>query len=56
VGVIPVTVYPMTDAVGATAATGDITPSGTASFAAQYVFRIGGVSPCRSRFPPAPST
>lgn len=44
VGVIPVTVYPMTDASGATAATGDITPSGTPSLAAQYVLRVGGVS------------
>jgi phage tail sheath gpL-like len=43
VGVIPVTVYPMTDAVGATAAAGDITPSGSPSEAGQYVFRIGGV-------------
>jgi hypothetical protein len=44
VGVIPVTVYPMTDAVGATAATGDLTPSGTASFAADYQVRVGGVT------------
>jgi|GEM_PF-1830050 len=43
VGVIPVTVYPMTDAAGATAATGDITPSGTAAFAAEYKLRIGGI-------------
>jgi|SRR6478736_99451 len=44
VGTIPVTVYPMTDAVGATAATGDLTPSGTAAFAADYVVRVGGVA------------
>lgn len=44
VGVIPVTVYPLTDAAGATAATGDITPSGTPSDAGQYTLRVGGVS------------
>jgi phage tail sheath gpL-like len=43
VGVIPVTVYPLTDAVGATAATGDITPSGTTSEAGTYQLRVGGV-------------
>jgi phage tail sheath gpL-like len=43
VGTIPVTVIPLADAAGATAATGDITPSGTASAAAEYYFRIGGV-------------
>jgi len=44
VDVIPVTVYPMVDAAGATAATGDITPSGTATVAASYVARIAGIS------------
>lgn len=44
VGVIPVTVYPMVDASGATPATGDITPSGTSTLSAQYVLRVGGVS------------
>ncbi len=44
VGVIPVTVYPLSDAVGATAATGDITPSGTTSEGGQYTLRVGGVS------------
>lgn len=44
VGVIPVTVYPLTDAVGATAAAGDITPSGTTSDSGQYTLRVGGVS------------
>lgn len=43
VGTIPVTVYPLTDAVGAVAATGDITPSGTASLAGEYKLRVGGV-------------
>lgn len=43
VGVIPVTVYPLTDAVGATAATGDITPSGTTSEAGTYQLRVGGI-------------
>lgn len=43
VGVIPVTVYPLTDAVGATAATGDITPSGTTSESGTYQLRIGGI-------------
>ncbi len=43
VGTIPVTVYPLSDAAGATAASGDITPSGTATVAAQYQLRIGGV-------------
>ncbi len=43
VGTIPVTVYPLGDAAGATAASGDITPSGTATVAAQYQLRIGGV-------------
>lgn len=43
VGVIPVTVYPMVDAVGATAAAGDITPSGTATQAAQYNVRVAGI-------------
>ena len=43
VGVIPVTVYPLTDAAGASAAAGDVTPSGTASLAGQYVLRVGGV-------------
>ena len=31
VGTIPVTVYPLEDAAGATPAVGDVTPSGTAS-------------------------
>ncbi len=44
VGVLPVTVYPLTDAAGASAATGDITPSGTTTEAGQYTLRIGGVS------------
>ncbi len=44
VGVIPVTVYPLGDAAGASAATGDLTPSGTTSDAGQYTLRIGGVS------------
>lgn len=43
VGSIPVTVYPMADAGGASAAAGDITPSGTASLAGAYRLRIGGV-------------
>src|SRR4051812_43635702 len=33
VGTVPVTVYPLSDAAGSTAAAGDITPSGTASVA-----------------------
>lgn len=44
VGVIPVTVYPMVDAGGATAATGDITPSGTATAAGSYQVRVAGIS------------
>lgn len=44
VGVIPVTVYPLTDAGGASAAAGDVTPSGTPSLGAQYVLRVAGVS------------
>lgn len=43
VGTVPVTVYPLSDAAGSTAAAGDITPSGTASVAAEYRLRIGGV-------------
>lgn len=43
VGTISVTVYPLSDAPGAVAATGDITPSGTATKAAAYRVRIGGV-------------
>lgn len=43
VGVIPVTVYPLTDAVGSVAAAGDITPSGTATLAAQYNVRVAGI-------------
>jgi phage tail sheath gpL-like len=44
VGSIPVIVYPVTDAydVGV-AATGDITPSGTATAAGTYKVRIGGI-------------
>jgi phage tail sheath gpL-like len=43
VGSIPVTVYPLADAAGAVAATGDITPYGTASAAGEYWLRVGGV-------------
>lgn len=40
VGTIPVTIYPLQDDVSGVAATGDITPSGTATRAAQYRVRL----------------
>jgi phage tail sheath gpL-like len=43
VGTIPVMVYPLSDAGGAVAASGNITPSGTAYKAGEYRLRIGGV-------------
>ena len=43
VGSIPVTIYPLTDAAGATAAVGDITPSGTATDAGTYYARVSGI-------------
>lgn len=42
-GTIPVIVIPLSDAVGATAAIGDITPSGTGTRAETYRARVGGV-------------
>jgi phage tail sheath gpL-like len=43
VGTIPVTVYPLVDDASGVAAAGDVTPSGTATEAASYVLRIGGI-------------
>lgn len=43
VGSIPVTVYPLADAGGATAAVGDITPAGTQTVAADYIIRINNI-------------
>lgn len=43
VGTIPVTMYPLVDAVSSVAALGDITPSGTATSAAEYRVRVAGV-------------
>lgn len=43
VGSIPVDVYPLSDADAATAAAGDVTPSGTATETATYKLRIGGI-------------
>lgn len=43
VGTIPVTVIPLSDAPGSTAAAGDITPSGTATKATSVRLRVGGV-------------
>jgi phage tail sheath gpL-like len=43
VGSIPVTVYPLVDDGSGAAATGDITPSGTATEAAAYRVRIAGI-------------
>lgn len=44
VGSIPVTVYPLTDADGATVATGGITITGTQTRAASYRVYLGGAS------------
>jgi phage tail sheath gpL-like len=43
VGSIPVTVFPMVDAVGSAAAVGSITPSGTATVVATYRVRVAGI-------------
>lgn len=43
VGTIPVTVYPLDDEGAATAAAGDITPSGTTTEAGTYYVKIGGI-------------
>jgi len=43
VGSIPVTILPLQQLGGATASTGDITPSGTQTQAAPYRLRVGGV-------------
>ena len=43
VGSIPVTVYPMEDAVAAVAAAGDVTPSGTPSAQETYIIRINNI-------------
>lgn len=43
VGTIAVTVYPLSDAGGAAAAAGDITPSGTATAAGSYRVRVSGI-------------
>jgi phage tail sheath gpL-like len=43
VGSIPVTVYPLTDDGSGVAASGDITPSGTATEAAAYRVRVAGI-------------
>jgi phage tail sheath gpL-like len=44
VGAVPVTIYPLEDDGSGVAATGDITPSGTQTKAAQYTVRINGIS------------
>lgn len=43
IGTVPVTVYPLSDDGSGVAATGDITPSGTASAQASYQVRISGI-------------
>jgi phage tail sheath gpL-like len=43
VGTIPVTVYPLSDADGATAAAGSITPSGTATATKSYKVKVSGI-------------
>ncbi len=43
VGTIPVTVYPLEDDTNGVAATGDITPSGSATEAAAYKIRINNI-------------
>ena len=43
VGSIPIDIYPMEDADGASAATGAVVPSGTASANSTYYARIGGI-------------
>lgn len=43
VGTIPVTIYPMADAMGAVAATGDITPSGAVTSAGQFTVRVNEI-------------
>lgn len=44
VGSIPVTVYPLADAGGATAAAGDITPAGTQTVAADYIVLVNNIA------------
>lgn len=43
VGTIPVTVYPLVDDASGVAATGDITPSGSATVAASYIVRVNEI-------------
>jgi len=43
VGTVPVTVYPLQQAAGATEATGDITALGTQTRAASYRVKVGGI-------------
>lgn len=43
IGTIPVWIYPLQEAVGAAAAAGDVTPSGTTTVAGSYRLRCGGV-------------
>jgi phage tail sheath gpL-like len=44
IGLIPLTVYPLADAVSSVAATGTITPSGTQTVAAAYTVSVNGVT------------
>ncbi len=43
VGTIPVHIYPLADAAGATPSVGDITPAGTATLAQSWQVRVGGI-------------
>lgn len=51
VGTIPVTIYPLADAVSSTAAQGDITPSGTMTAAAAYRVRVSGIQSAEFAIP-----
>lgn len=43
-GAVPMTIYPLTDAVSSTAAAGAITPTGSQTAAATYVVKVGNVA------------